>query len=309
LALEPKFDARDFAVVWTTPQGAIPAFSRLLTGERVDEVELSADVDAFCASIERSASRFRYVFVPSWTQPAYVREGGLHESRPGGAFLSLSAMNLRLMTQLSRLANVFVLNAARWQAAVGPSAANPRGWYLSRIAASRPLIVEAALDIRAALESLCGRRRSLLVLTSQVGLWGAVTSEPAREAYADFQQTLRQLARNGVALAMVGTGDESTLRREVALQAGWTLSEDILFLHGGDGTDDNPHLRGIADRRGVGLDAVVFLTANDAARAAVRTAVPSVYVPDWPESKLLYPSALQALRCFAAARSAAAGVN
>jgi FkbH-like protein len=48
----------------------------------------------------------------------------------------------------------------------------------------------------------------------------------------------------------------------------------------------------------LGLQSVVFIDDNPVERARVREALPEVFVPEWPEDKLLYPSAFAALRCF-----------
>jgi FkbH-like protein len=48
----------------------------------------------------------------------------------------------------------------------------------------------------------------------------------------------------------------------------------------------------------LGLDSVVFIDDNPVERARVKEALPDVFVPDWPEDKLLYRQALSALDCF-----------
>src|SRR6185436_7160553 len=54
----------------------------------------------------------------------------------------------------------------------------------------------------------------------------------------------------------------------------------------------------LATELNLGLQSVVFVDDNPVERARVREALPEVLVPDWPEDKLLCPSALLALRCF-----------
>ncbi|MGC1522668.1 MAG: acyltransferase, partial [Steroidobacteraceae bacterium] len=92
-----RADARDFLVVWTRPEGAVPAFARLLKGESIGDQELDADVDAFCALVVESAARYRHVLLPTWTQPPHIRGLGVLDGRPGGILAALSSMNLRMM--------------------------------------------------------------------------------------------------------------------------------------------------------------------------------------------------------------------
>jgi acetyltransferase-like isoleucine patch superfamily enzyme len=304
LAAAPPANARDFCIVWTRPEAAVPAFERLLLGDSIEERQLTADVDAFCELVERSARNYRYVVIPTWTQPAYLRGQPLIDCRPGGVLPSLAAMNLRLITAIGGRANVFVLNAARWHSAVGPSASNPRAWYLGHMAMARPLIIEAARDIRAALGALFGRQRMLLVLDSENALWGGAPPEsiasavPITQAYADFQLALRVLRRRGMLLAVLGKAGKSELLEMIRTYTGPVLREDDFATCSSVEGDEAANLVALATRLGVGLDAVVYIGAKEAVRARVRDALPAVYVPDWPSDILLFPSALQGLRCF-----------
>jgi FkbH-like protein len=48
----------------------------------------------------------------------------------------------------------------------------------------------------------------------------------------------------------------------------------------------------------LGLQSAVFIDDNPVERARVSQALPEVFVPDWPQDKMLYKSALLDLRCF-----------
>jgi acetyltransferase-like isoleucine patch superfamily enzyme len=304
LTAPPSGDARDFVVVWTRPEAAVPAFAQLLTGELINESDLMDDVDKFCALVKKSATNYRYVLLPTWTQPAHVRGRGLLDGRPGGVLSALSAMNHRVMRNFERCSNVFILNAARWQMAVGPRAFNPRAWYLGQMAMARPLVAEAARDICAALAALCGTQRKLLVFHSNDALWtdgqahpnGSAT--PLGQAYAAFQQALRQLRRRGVLLALIGKSTTFDLLETMRAFPGAGLREGDFAICGATEGDEVAKLNALVAAHGVALDAVVYIDARDAVRARVRAALPEVYVPDWPVDRLLFPSAVLALSCF-----------
>ena len=302
LAAVPRATARDFAIVWTRPETAIPAFGRLSSGAPVDERQLAAEVDAFCAMVEQTAKSYRYVLLVTWTQPAYLRGLGVFDSRPGGVMSALSAMNLRLTKSMERRANVLVLHAARWQSAVGPTSFNPRAWYLGRMAVARPLIVEAARDIRAAIAALYGRQRKLLVLDTAAVLWdgasGAASASSLGQAYADFQQSLQLLRRRGVMLAVLGKMKESALAEAIDNRPGQQLKSGDFAGFGGAEGDTAASLGALAARLGIALEAVVYIDTQEVVRGRVNAALPAVFVPDWPADKLLFPSALQDLRCF-----------
>jgi FkbH-like protein len=62
--------------------------------------------------------------------------------------------------------------------------------------------------------------------------------------------------------------------------------------------DKATNLRELAKELNIGIDAIAFIDDNPVERARVREALPEVFVPEWPEDKLLYPSALHGLHCF-----------
>jgi predicted enzyme involved in methoxymalonyl-ACP biosynthesis len=168
-------------------------------------------------------------------------------------------------------------------------------------------MAEAARDLRAALASLRGQQRHLLVLESQAALWNGHaddkvgSSESRQQAFADFQCLLLILKRRGVILAVTGPVEETELRRSIRSDPGVMLREEDLVVGGGaggGGGDEAATLEALVRRLGVALDSVVYIAPSELIRARVRGALPAVYVPDWPKDLLLYPSALQSLRCF-----------
>jgi acetyltransferase-like isoleucine patch superfamily enzyme len=291
LAAPPAPEACGFAFIWTRPEAAVPEYARLMSGERVAERELLAEVDAFCAEVERCATHYRYVLVATWIQPSHLGGHPVLDGRPGGPSHVLTTLNLRLMSVLGRRPNIFVLNSARWQASVGSVAHNPRAWYLDRFALARPVMIEAARDIRALLATLHGRHRKLLVLASDDAFWQPPTigsGSALGEAWVDFQAALDALRRRGVLLAIVGSSlperPQRTQYFAVATEA-----------------DEVAALQGLVASLHVSFDEVVYLDAREALRKRVRAAIPGLHVPDWPNDRLLYPSALQALRCLGTA--------
>ncbi len=304
LAGLPRAGARDFAIVWTRPEAAVPAFERLTKGESVDERQLATDVDVFCASVEKIAKSYRHVLMVTWTQPAYLRGLGVFDYRQGGAMSALSAMNLRMVKSMEHCANVVVLNAARWQSAVGPSSYNPRAWYMGRMAMARPLIAEAARDFRAALAALDGRQRKLLVLDSSALLWGpepagaTASASSLAQAHADFMRSLQLLRCKGVMLALLGKFRDSALAESIDNRLGDDLRSGDFAAFGSAEGDVAANLDALAARLGIAPNAVVYVDGHEAVRGRIRAVLPDVYVPDWPADHLLYPSALQSMRCF-----------
>jgi FkbH-like protein len=308
--MSPPPEQSDFAVVWTQPQTAIPSFAQVLSFEAVNDQILYAEVDELCALIEKAAQGYRFVFVPTWTLPSWVRGMGMLDSRSGGTTLALTAMNLRLMERLAKSPNVFVLNAARWFESIGPSGTNPKAWYIGKIAVARPVLAEAARDIRAALGALSGGPRKLLVLDLDDTLWGGIVGDVGRdglqlgtldgagEAYVDFQRAIKDLKRRGIVLGIVSKNEESVAIDAIRNHPHMILREDDFVGWRINWFDKAQNILDLTKQLNLGLQSVVFIDDNPAERARVREALPEVYVPDWPKEAYLYTSALRSLRCF-----------
>ena len=312
--LQPPSEGRDFAVVWTRPDTAIPSFSRLSAFEAVDMKTLLAEVDAFCDLIVKGASAYRFVFVPTWTLPPYVRGLGLLDGQEMGAMHALAAMNLRLMDRLARAVggaeNVHVLNAQRWTESAGKAAHSPKLWYLGKVPFHGDVFVEAARDLKAALRALTGGARKLLVLDLDDTMWGGIVGDAGwenlrlgghdalGESFVDFQRAVKALTRRGVVLGIVSKNEESTALEAIRSHPEMVLREGDFVGWRINWRDKAQNIVDLAADLNLGLQSVVFIDDNPVERARVRDMLPEVLVPEWPEDKLLYKSALLGLRCF-----------
>lgn len=302
--------AADFAVVWTRPEQAVPAFQHALRHEPVGDDALRADVDAFCALVQRAAASYRVVIVPTWTLPAHHRGLGMIDLRPGGARHALAVMNQRLGEQLAGTSNAFVLDASRWQAAGGRSAVAERAWYLGKVAFHGEVLAEAARDIKAVVRGVFGQARKLLVLDLDDTLWGGIVGDqgwenlrlgghdPVGEAFVDFQVAIKQLTRRGIVLALCSKNTESVALEAIASHPEMVLKQGDFVGWRINWSDKARNIADLAAELNLGLQSVVFIDDNPVERARVREALPEVLVPEWPEDKLLYPSAFRALTCF-----------
>lgn len=305
----PPAEASDFLVAWTRPESVVPAFGRAIAFEEVDGAEINAEVEAFCSLIERAALSYKFVLVPTWTIPPRSRGLGMLDGRTGGVTRHLLSMNLRLCESLAGASNVFVLNTESWFAAAG-SAYNPKAWYREKIAFPRAIMVEAALDIRAAITGLAVGARKLLIVDLDDTLWGGVVGDVGwkglrlgghdaiGEAFVDFQRALKNLKRCGVLLGLVGKSEESAALQAIRKHPEMVLREDDFVGRKINWIDKAKNIADLASELTLGLQSVVFIDDDPVERDRIRCALPEVLVPDWPDDKLLYPSALARLRCF-----------
>jgi FkbH-like protein len=304
-------DVGDFAVIWTQPETAIGGYARLLDGQSTPPADLLAEVDAFCERVISGAKRFRFTFVPSWTRPAWQRGLGLRDARAEqGLARALGSMNQRLMARMAESQTVFVLDAERWVSSAGKGAYNEKLWYLGKVPFGPEVFAEAALDIQAALRSLTGGARKLLILDLDETLWGGIVGEvgweqlrlgghdSVGEALVDFQRGIKALTKRGVVLGVVSKNDEAVALEAMRRHPEMVLRPDDFVGWRINWNDKARNIMELASELNLGLQSVVFIDDSPIERARVREALPEVLVPEWPEDKLHYPSALARLTCF-----------
>jgi FkbH-like protein len=304
-------DAIDFGVVWTRAEGVISSFARALEGHGIDHAAALAEVDEFAGAVRSFARQARFVLCVAWSLPPGHRGYGPLDWRPGIGLAGLVAqMNLRLATNLADATNVFVVDAARWFQAVGPTAAAPRMWHAGKVPYANAVFKAAAVDIKAAMRAALGQSRKLLVLDLDNTLWGGTVGETGwqgvrlgghdhvGEAFVEFQRSLKALARRGIQLAIASKNDES-----VALEVFRNHPEMVLRLEDFaawriDWNDKAQNVLEIVNELNLGLGSAVFIDDNPAERARVSAALPEVIVPKWPGDPVLYATALHALPWF-----------
>ena len=304
-------DSHDDVIVWTQPHRVSDAFASLLSGENADPASMWAQVDEFADALRALARNARTVLVPTWAMPHGHRGFGLLAMREGiGPVNALMRMNLRLSEQLTDCPNLYVLDSQRWIQAAGSDAHNARLWYMGKIPFGNAVFREAAAEVKAALRGIAGETRKLIIVDLDNTLWGGVLGDEGwerlrvgghdalGEAYADFQRSLKALARRGIILAIVSKNDEVPALEAIAKHpemiltaadfAGWRINWE----------DKAANVAALTAELNLGLQSVVFIDDNPAERDRVREALPEVLVPDWPANALLFPGALASLDCF-----------
>src|SRR5438093_1250773 len=180
--------------------------------------------------LPRRTQRTRRLNPETWTrfqQSIDAVTYGPLDFRPGlGIAHLLARMNLALSDALRDEPNVFVLDAARWIASVGPRAWSDKLWFATKSPFTAAVFEQAASDLAAAIAGLNGGARRLVILDLDDVLWGGIVGEvgwqglnlgghdPAGEAFADFPRALKGRTRRGIQLAIASRNDEA-----VALEA------------------------------------------------------------------------------------------
>lgn len=306
----------DYAVVWTRPESVVPSFARLLEYEPVELATLLEEVDRFAALLASGLAAYRFAAVATWTLPPWNRGLGAIDTRDGGIARALYAMNARLIEKLAPVGNVFVLPAERWLAN-GKGSYSAKLWYMGKVPFTPPVFEQAARDIKAAISGTVGMARKLVVVDLDDTLWGGIVGDQGwadlrlgghdsiGEAFVDFQRALKSLKRRGIVLGIVSKNEESVALEAIRKHPAMVLREEDFVGYRINWQDKARNIADLAAGLNLGLQSVVFIDDNPFERTRVREALPEVYVPEWPEDKVLYPSALLSLTCFDAPRVSA----
>lgn len=300
----------DFTVVWTQPQSVIEGFRTVLRYQPVSLDHLLAQVDEYAGLLRNLTDRTRLVLVPAWVVPTYYRNFGLLDLKAGGLGETLMRMNLRLSESLEQSAQVHLLNTQRWIESAGKRAFNPKLWYMGKIPFGNEIFLEAAKEIKAALRGVQGLSRKLIIVDLDDTLWGGIVGDLGwenltlgghhylGEAYVDFQRALKGLTHRGILLGIVSKNEEATALEAIRRHPEMVLRSDDFAGWRINWQDKAENVVELTRSLNLGLQSVVFIDDNPVERARVREALPEVLVPEWPDDKCLFESALHSLLCF-----------
>jgi FkbH-like protein len=167
-------------------------------------------------------------------------------------------------------------------------ASDERTWFESKQPFSTDLMVSVASEFANIAVSLRRPAKKVIVLDLDNTLWGGVigddglegveigTTSPRGEAFRDFQQSLMELSKRGVLLAVCSKNDhekaiEPFLKHpEMVIR----LSDIVNFKANWEPKSEN--IRQIAVELNLGLDSFVFLDDNPAEIEIVRQFLPEV---------------------------------
>jgi FkbH-like protein len=308
--LQPHSDPSDFALVWTSPGKVIPAFEAALQYGEVQEDRLTSELNEFVHCLQQAQNHFRALFVVSWTLPAYQRGNGLLSMRKHGPRRLLLQLNLMLAEQMENCPSIYLLDAQRWLDAGGKKSYNPKLWYLTKSPFQPQVYSAAARDLKAAISSVLGSSRKLLVVDLDNTLWGGVVGDLGwenlrlgghdylGEAFLDFQRTIRTLRNRGILLAIASKNEESVALEALTKHPEMVLRPEDFAARRINWNDKAANIAELAEELDLGLQSVVFIDDSPLERARVREALPEVYVPEWPDDKTLFASTLGEMECF-----------
>ncbi len=142
-------------------------------------------------------------------------------------------------------------------------------------------------------EEMALRRMKCLVLDLDNTLWGGVLGEDGVDgiqlggdypgkAYSYWQRALKQLAADGVILAVCSKNNEADVQEAWEKNPAMVLKREHFSALRINWQDKATNMRELAQELNIGLDSMVFLDDNPAERELIRQMLPQVEVPDFP---------------------------
>jgi FkbH-like protein len=274
----------------------------------------NADIAAADAAVERAVAARRALWATLHQRlPALVIDnnadipaedafGNLAGAAPWGRRTLLRRYNAELAAAASSGTVIFDLDhiaslhgKRRWS--------DPRYWFHSRHAFA---LDASGLVAHAASRLIAGARglgKKCLVLDLDNTLWGGVVGDDGLdgialgggaegEAFVAFQHFVKALKERGVILAACSKNDPEVAEAVFRDHPDSVLRLDdfaVFSAHWGNKAD---HLRDIAERLNIGLDAIVFADDNPVERDIVRRHLPQVEVVEMPEDPAFFTGTL-----------------
>lgn len=173
--------------------------------------------------------------------------------------------------------------------AQGCPAEEPRMAAYAKEHLAAPLLAAYAREVAHLARSLCGMTRKALVLDLDNTLWDGILAEDGPEgiaaagtlrgeAYGAFQKVVKQLGSQGVLLAVSSKNDEGPVLEVLRGHPDLVLREPDFVAVSAHWQPKDGSLARIAERVGIGADALVFADDSPAERAQVRRGLPEVAV-------------------------------
>ncbi|MBC2903713.1 HAD-IIIC family phosphatase [Streptomyces cupreus] len=187
----------------------------------------------------------------------------------------------------------------------GVPAGEPRAAQYARARLSEPLLAAYAREAAHIVRARLGRTRKVLVLDLDGTLWGGVLGEDGPggielgaglrgEAFVEFQRVIRQLASQGVLLAVSSKNDADAVSQALRTHPAMVLREHDFVHVNANWKAKHDNLRDIAERLGLGLDSFVFADDSLFECGLVGEQLPEVAVVRVDDEPALHPGALLA---------------
>jgi FkbH-like protein len=228
---------------------------------------------------------------------------------PGSLSTIVSDVNAAIVSE-ARSRNLLLVDLEEVASWVGRrSWFDERLWAIAKLPTAMehlPLVAQGIVDVTLATK---GRAVKCVVLDLDNTLWGGVVGDDGPhgikiaahgdgEAFHRFQCFLKELKNRGILLAVCSKNEHENAVRPFEINSEMVLKLDDITVFVANWENKPQNIASIRDALNIGLDSMLFLDDNPFERAAVRTLLPDVMVPELPDDPADYVKTLVELNLF-----------
>lgn len=173
-------------------------------------------------------------------------------------------------------------------------------YFISQMALNPRLFNSFQVWLNVQIRSIELNRKKCLILDLDNTLWGGVLGEEGVEgialggdypgkAFSFFQHQIEELGKQGIILCICSKNNHDDVKELWENHPEIILKENHFAALKINWTNKADNIRQLAEELNVGLDSMVFIDDNPAEREIVKTNIPEVEVPDFPEHPYLLP--------------------
>ena len=166
-------------------------------------------------------------------------------------------------------------------------------WFISQMGLNPRLSKPFMEWFERKLDQISLKRKKCLVLDLDNTLWGGILGEDGIDgiklsgdypgkAYHLFQETLKELCKNGIILTICSKNNEDEVLDVLDNNPFMVLKKEDFASWRINWDDKAANIKEIAEELNIGLDSMVFIDDNPSERELIRQVLPMVTVPEFP---------------------------
>jgi len=144
------------------------------------------------------------------------------------------------------------------------------------------------------------KRKKCLVLDLDNTLWGGILGEDGQEGiacgnaypgniYRDFQNLIKEASKTGIILAVCSKNNDRDVLEVWDKHPELVLRKNDFAAYRINWNNKAQNITELSHELNIGLDSMVFIDDNPVEREIVRTAIPEINVPEFPDKNYLLP--------------------
>ena len=297
-------------IVWSRIEETVKEFSKLIYFEKISKSKFEKELKNYINILLKLSEKTEHLIVTSWILPKLEKGKYLKDfTSDDGLTKNLFKSNIKIADTLKKKSNTHFFNIDFiHQKNFLPS--NPKLWFATKTPYNNKLFDNASDEFLEIIESFSKPSKKLLIIDLDNTIWGGEVGELGwkkikigghdfmGEAYLDFQKKIKSLNNKGIQLAIISKNDEKN-----ALQAFKKNKEMFLKLEDFatwriNWNDKAKNLLEITKELNLSTDSCVFIDDNPNERNRIKTSLPDVIVPDWPEDPCYFSEEISKMNCF-----------